>query len=270
LIVLIVGLALTGALAGLAAGLLGIGGGIVLIPMITIALDALGVPRSVSMHIAVATSLATIVLTSIASARAHARRDGVDMRIVRSWAPAIVAGSLAGGLLARWINGDVLRGLFALLALVIGVRLARRRGATVTPRDLTLRVQQFLAALIGLFSSWIGIGGGSFSVPLLRATGEPMHRAVGTAATLGFFIAVPATAGLIIGGLGQASLPDWSLGYLHLPSALCIIPMTLAFAPLGARLAHHLSQTVLQRVFAAFLILSSLRMFAQILQAATG
>lgn len=258
------GLALTGACAGLAAGLLGIGGGIVLIPMITIALDALDVPRSVSMHIAVATSLATIVLTSIVSARAHAARNGVDAQIVRRWAPPIVAGSLAGGLLARWIDGDVLRGLFALLALVIGIRLARQRGAQVAPRSLTFRVQQFLAGLIGLFSSWIGIGGGSFSVPLLRATGEPMHRAVGTAAALGFFIAVPATAGLVIGGLGRPDLPDWSVGYLHLPSALCIIPMTLAFAPLGARLAHHLSQPVLQRVFAAFLILSSARMFAQI------
>ncbi len=265
LISLLLPLLLAGAAAGLIAGLLGVGGGILLVPVLSVVLPTIGVPDSVSMHIAVASSLAVIIATAIASARAHAKRGSVDTDLVRRWAPFIAIGALAGALVARMLSGDVLRVMFAVLAFVLGVRFLLARERETSRLALAANPQRACAAGIGVLSAWLGIGGGSFSVPLINALGRPVQRAVGTSAWLGLFIAVPATAGYIVGGLGVAGRPDFSLGYLHLPSVIIIGAAGVLLAPVGAQLAHALPQRRLKQVFGVFLLMASARLIQHVL-----
>lgn len=265
LLSLIVPLVLAGGVAGLIAGLLGVGGGIVIVPVMTVVLAILAVPASVSMHIAVASSLAVIIATSMASARAHAGRDALDADVVRRWGPFIALGALGGALVARFLDGDFLRVLFATLALVLGVRFILARSTDTGRLRLGSIAQRACAGVIGILSSWLGIGGGTFSVPLLHALGLTMHRAVGTSALIGLFIALPATIGYVVGGLGIAGRPEFSLGFLHLPSVVVLTLTATLLAPLGARLAHRLEQRRLRQVFGVFLIIGAARLFQQAL-----
>ncbi len=249
-----------GLAAGLVAGLLGVVGGIVMVPILSIILPALGVGDAVSMHVAVASSLAVIVVTSLVSARAHGQRNGVDTTVARQWAAPIAVGALAGGLAARAVPGDALRLLFGLLALFVGVRLIAGAGNPDATLRLTSLARRATAAAIGLLSSWLGIGGGTFAVPVLHGIGLPMHRAVGTSALLGFFVATPGALGFALGGAGLAGRPPSSIGYLHLPSVLALATGAVLVVPLGARLAHALPQARLRQVFGVFLLVAAARM----------
>lgn len=246
--------------AGLLAGLLGVGGGIVMVPILALLLPAIGVGEQVAMHVAVATSLAVIVVTSLLSARAHARRGALDEQQLRAWALPVAVGALVGAVLARLMPGDALRLMFALLALAVGLRMLLARASA--PRRLTLgRTQQSaVACAVGIVSCWLGIGGGTFSVPILHATGLSMQRAVGTGALLGFFIALPGALGFAIAGLGVPDLPRFSLGFVHWPSAASLALGALLLVPLGARLAHRAPQTMLRRLFGLFLLFAGGRM----------
>lgn len=261
LITLVVAMLCTGVVGGLLAGALGVGGGIVIVPMLEVALTFAGVDAAIRMHIAVATSLATIIPTSISSSRAHHRRGAVDLRITRRWGPWIFVGSLAGTWVASRVDSRVLAGLFACLAIVVAIRMI----LPVKERPLLPRVPdtQKLApvpGLIGFISSMIGIGGGSLSVPVMTLLGEPIHRAVGTAALFGLLIAVPGTLGFMIAGWGNPLLPAASIGFVNLLGFALIAPATVLAAPLGARIAHTLDQRQLGAVFGAFLMLVSIRM----------
>lgn len=256
--VLILGAAGVG--AGILAGLLGIGGGIVLVPALFLVFEHAGVELAVRMHAAVGTSLATIIPTSLASWRAHHARGAVDAALVRRWAPAIVLGAASGGVLARWINGPLLTMLFVVFAVIIAIRLVLATNPAERGTPAIGRFEQPIAAGIGLVSSWMGIGGGSLSVPALRATGRPIRRAVGTASALGFFIALPGAAGFALAGAGVTDRPPLSLGYVNFPALLAIAPATMLFAPVGARLAHWLRPEPLTRVFGGFLLLAAGRM----------
>ena len=261
LLSLILAMLLTGACAGILAGLLGVGGGIVIVPALEAALGFLGVDVSVRMHIAVATSLATIIPTSISSAAAHYRKDAIDFSVVRYWSPLILVGAIAGTVIASQVTGRVLAGVFAVVALAVALNMMRPAQDKVLWQGLPRGAAgAAIPTTIGTVSTFMGIGGGSMSVPAMTLMSKPIHLAVGTSALLGLVIALPATAGYIIAGWRHALLPDWSLGYVSLVGFILITPATVLFAPLGAKIAHALSRRWLSFLFGAFLLIVSVRM----------
>lgn len=251
--------------AGILAGLLGVGGGIVLVPVLFWILSFTDFPPELSMHMAVATSLATIIFTSISSAKAHNARGAVDRNLLRKWAPGLVSGALAGGLLARYIDANGLRVIFGVIAVFVSINM-------MLPRTLVISStlpkgwlpNGLLSVFTGLFSALMGIGGGTLSVPLLSAFSVEIRRAVGTAAAFGFLIAVPAGIGFIISGWDVPDRPPFSLGYINYAAAALILPFTVGFAPLGARLAHTVDTVWIKRGFALFLMITALNMLATI------
>ena len=256
----------TGALAGFVAGLLGVGGGIVIVPVLFYVFTALGIDPEVKMHVAVGTSLATIIATSIMSVRTHWRKGAVDVAMLKRWGPGIVVGVVIGTLLAARVRGEVLTGVFASVALVVALHMAFSRPHWRIADRLPGRVgESLMATAIGCFSALMGIGGGTLSVPTLTLFGYPIHKAVGTAAAIGLLIGVPGTLGFVLGGLGAADLPPFSFGYVSLIGLALILPTSMTLAPYGARAAHALPVARLKLAFAAFLFITSIRMFASIL-----
>ena len=252
----------TGLVAGVLAGLFGIGGGIVIVPVLETALGFVGVDPAIRMHIAVGTSLATIVPTSISSARAHHRRSAVDVDLVKRWGVFVLVGSLLGAWVASQVHSDVLAVVFATLAMLM----ALKKVFFPDSRNLTDSIPRGplvpgLLTVIGLFSSMMGIGGGLFTVMTLTLFNVSIHRAVGTAALFGLFIAVPGMLGFVAAGWGDARVPEGSLGFVSLLGFACIAPITVLAAPLGAKIAHSLSARHLNMAFGAFLVIASLRLF---------
>lgn len=253
---------LTGCLAGVLAGLFGIGGGIVIVPVLEAALGFLGVDAAIRMHVAVGTSLATIIPTSISSARAHHQRNSVDVEIVKRWAVFVLIGALLGAWIASQVHSRVLATVFATLALLVALKMV----LVPESRNLTDKVPRgplvaVIPTAIGCFSSMMGIGGGTFSVMTLTLFNEPIHRAVGTAALFGLVISLPATVGFMVAGWGDVRVPTASIGYVSLIGFACIAPATVLAAPLGARIAHAFSERRLSMLFGAFLVLASARLF---------
>ena len=261
LIELTIGLIVTGAASGLLAGLLGVGGGIVIVPVLFLVLDLLSFPPETAMHMAVATSLGTIIPTSLSSMRAHNKRGSLDWELFRRWGPFLAAGAALGGFVSRYLDGEMLKTIFGVIALLVAINMASPKklllGETLPVSSL---IQRAMAGAIGLFSSLMGIGGGTLSVPVLSAFSFPIHRAVGTASAFGLVIALPAVAGFIWGGWGVEGRPPYSLGYLNIPAACIIFPCTVLTAPLGAKLAHSLRAGGLRLAFAAFLAITAVRM----------
>ncbi|MHB1103173.1 MAG: sulfite exporter TauE/SafE family protein [Devosia sp.] len=255
-----------GIFGGLIAGLLGVGGGIVIVPVLYLVLGALDVADDLRMKIAVATSLATIVVTSLSSARSHARRGAVDATLLRSWAVPVVIGVVIGTVLASFAQGWVLTLVFASMALLVALNmLLRGKGAQLRTEFPNQAVKFGFGVFVGLISAMMGIGGGTLSVPILTAFGFDIRRAVGTASAIGFLIAIPGTLGYVIAGWGVPGLPIASLGYFNLLAFVALVPLTALFAPVGARLAHTIPPKVLSYTFAAFLIATSAKMFLDLL-----
>jgi len=254
-------LVVTGCVAGVLAGLLGVGGGIIVVPVLYTLLGQLEIDPSVRMHVSVGTSLASIVLTSIGSARAHHRRGAVDWTLLRTWGPFIFAGSITGVLIASIVSGAALTAIFAVVALAVAAYMA------FTPADFRLReglpggvAGRASGFGIGGTSAMMGIGGGTLCVPYFNAFGFPVHRAVGTASAIGLIIAVPAAAGFIISGWGINALPQASVGHVNLLGLILIAPFASLTAPLGARIAHRLTPRALKLTFALFLFATAIRM----------
>lgn len=257
----VLGLMATGVVSGIAAGLLGIGGGAIIVPALSTALLLLGYDSDVVQHVAVGTSLAIIIPTGIMSARAHYKRGALDLNILKLWAPFIVAGTFIGGLMAGMFSGDVLRVVFAVMAFLIAANIIFAFQTKVMGHlhgsSLTHRISAFV---VGYISSLMGIGGGSLTVPTLVAFGATMHAAVGTSAAVGVAIAISGTLGFIISGWGASGLPPLSFGYINLLALVLVAVLAAVFAPLGAALAHRLDQKTLKYVFAAFLVFVGLNM----------
>ena len=262
LALLVAGLALTGVAAGILAGLLGVGGGIVIVPVLYHVFSGLGIDEAVRMHLAVGTSLATIVATSMRSIRAHHQKGAVDTALLRQLAPSIIAGVLLGSLIAGGLNGGALMLVFATVALIVAIHMAFGRETWRIADHFPAGVQRaIIGAIIGLISVLMGIGGGTLGVPVLSLYNIPIHRAVGTATGFGLIIAVPGTLVMMLNGWGAPGLPPFSLGYVNLIGFALIVPTTILAAPWGAQIAHAISRPALRRAFAAFLALTSLRMF---------
>lgn len=255
-----------GAVAGITAGLLGVGGGIVIVPVLWHMFDAIGIDESVRMHVAVGTSLATIIATSASSVRAHHRRGAVDFDLLKTWGIWIFLGVLAGTAIAGLVRGPVLTAVFATVALVVSLHMGFGRPEWRLAENLPRGIGKAgMAGAIGAVSAMMGIGGGTLSVPLLSLFGYPIHRAVGTAAAIGFIIGIPGTIGFIITGWDMPLRPPFSLGYISLIGFALIFPTSMLLAPYGARLAHGLNTRNLKRVFAVFLGFTAIRMFLDLL-----
>lgn len=257
-------LLLTGAIAGLAAGLLGVGGGIVIVPVLYHLFSQQAIDPALRMHLAVGTSLATIVVTAWRSVRSHHQRGAVDVELLRSWIAPVLVGVLAGSLLAGFVEGPALARVFATVALGVALHMAFAREGWHLSRELPGGARRSaLGAGIGFLSVLMGLGGGTLGVPVLTLFGLPIHRAVGTAAGLGLVIGLPGALSFALSGLGEPGLPPLSLGYVNLLGFALIVPATWLCAPLGARLAHRAPQRLLRRLFAVFLVATSLRMFGE-------
>ena len=253
-----------GLAVGFLAGLLGIGGGMVMVPMLVFVFTAKGFPGEHMMHLALATALATIAFTSLSSVRAHHRHGGVDWAVARTMAPGIVVGSLAAALIAGFIPtrplGVFFAGFMFYAAAQMIVEIKPRPG-----RQLPGKGGLFAAgAGIGAISSVLAAGGAFLSIPFLAWCNLPLKRAIGTAAANGFPIAVAGTIGYVAQGLRAPDLPQWSLGYVYLPALLLIVAASMPMAPLGARLAHRMPVKRLRVVFALMLFALGVRMLANL------
>jgi uncharacterized membrane protein YfcA len=262
LLVLAAAMLATGCVAGIMAGLFGIGGGIVIVPVLELVLGFLGVDPAIRMHVAIATSLATIIPTSLSSARAHHKKQAVDFDIVKRWAFFVLAGALAGAWIAAQVHSRVLAIIFATLALFVAIKML----LMPTSRNITDDVPDgplvlLIPTAIGCLSSMMGIGGGAFSVMTLTLFNQPIHRAVGTAALLGLAISLPGTLGFVAAGWNDARVPPGSFGYVSLIGFVLIAPASVLAAPIGARIAHSFSEKKLSMLFGAFLVFGAGRLF---------
>ena len=262
---LLAGLIIAAMLGGFIAGLLGVGGGIVIVPALFWLFSLIKFTPELAMHTAVGTSLATIVATSVSSMRAHHKKGAVDWELFKGWLPTMAFGALSGGIAAKFISADALVMIFACLAILVAFNLIRpvsfKFGSSLPSRQK----QGGISGFIGFASALMGIGGGTLSVPILVAYSFSTHRAVGTAASLGFIISVPATIGFVISGWGQTGLLPFSLGYVNLIAVLIILPFTILFAPIGAKMAHQLPEGVIKKAFAIFLFATAARMIYRLI-----
>lgn len=252
---------LTGAAAGILAGLLGVGGGIVIVPVLYLLAEQLGVSAQSAMHMAVGTSLATIIPTSISSARSHHKKGAIDKEIFKSWSLFIILGAAVGGILSKFFDATIMTRFFGIVALVVSINMLVGKQFIIAdkpPKSIPGRT--LIGAIIGGFSSLMGIGGGTLSVPLLAMHSTPIHRAVGTSAAFGFLIAVTGTIGFIWSGWSASGRPPMSLGYVNITAVILIIITSTLFAPLGTKLSHWLNAAHLRKAFGVLLIIASMNM----------
>lgn len=261
LVQIVAGLGIAAIIAGFMAGLLGIGGGLIVVPTLLIFFDMSGVDPSLSMHMAVGSSLGLIVFTSFASARSHYKYGNVENQVLRSWGIGIALGAVISGLTIKYYTPQTLALVFAVVGYFAAYNFLRKNTkilAKEPPKKL------WTGGPIGFFIAYIaammGIGGGTLAVPAMSACALPIHRAVGTSAAFNFMIALCGSVGFIIGGLGIDGRPDFSLGYVNLLVVLIMFPLTMSMAPLGAKVANKLKAQHLRIVFALFLIFVASRM----------
>ena len=253
-----------GAFAGVMAGLLGVGGGIILVPAFFYMFASLGYDGPDLMQICLATSLATIIVTSARSVTSHHKKGAVDWDVLRTWAPGIVTGAIVGVFVASTLRSTVLQGIFGSLGLGIAMYFWVGRVEWRLANDMPKgAVRAGLSALVGFLSVLMGIGGGSFGVPTMTLCGRPMHRAVATAAGFGLIIALPSAIAFLFSQPDLA--PPFTVGSVNIPAFVVVISMTMLTAPLGAKLAHATDAARLRKIFAVFLALVALNMLRKAL-----
>lgn len=262
LLMLILALLASGVFAGILAGLLGVGGGIVIVPMLYHIFTLYGVGPNVVMPLSVGTSLSTIVLTSWVSASNHHRRGGVDETVVRQWFVPVLIGVAVGTLIGHFISGTLLKTLFGIFLILVSVHMlvSTRRNVTIFSSLPGRAIQSVLGMIMGTISAMLGIGGGTVMVPMLTLFSFPIHRAVATASVFGLIISIPATLGYLYSGWGVTGLPFGSTGYVNWLAFASLVPATMLCAPLGVKLAYRLNVTQLKRAFAVFLLIVGIKM----------
>ncbi len=256
--------ALTGIFAGLIGGMLGLGGGVIIVPVLHFLFIQQGFSPSILMHLAVTTSLATIIVTSLSATYTHHRKGAVLWSVVYHFAPGILLGAGLGAVLADSLSSNVLQIVFGVFEILVAIQIGfelKPKAKNGLPKTAGL-VSSGVG--IGLFSTILGIGGGSLTVPFLLWCNVNIRNAVAVSSACGFPIAVAGTTALIIAGWNNSDVPASSISYLYWPAALVIITMTIFFAPIGARLAHYLSVLMLKRIFAVLLVIVGIRMLIQI------
>ena len=256
-----------GAVAGILAGLLGVGGGIVIVPMLLAIFPTQGVPAELCQHLALGTSLASIVITSVSSSRAHHKRGAVHWDIVKNITPGILLGTFAGSLIASHMPILFLKLFFICFLVLVAIKMLSRYQPSASREMPGFSGTSAVGGLIGLVSSFVGIGGGTLSVPFMTFCNVPMHEAVGTSAAIGFPIAVAGTLGYIVGGWNLPTLPPGTLGYVHVLALVGLASASFFTAPLGAKLSHSLPTSRLKQCFAVFLLFVAGKMLFNILAA---
>ena len=254
-----------GVVAGLLAGLLGVGGGLVIVPMLTFIYTSQGLPAAHVLHLALGTSLASIMFTSLSSVRAHHARGAVNWQAVRRITPGIMVGTFSGSCVAALLSTGFLKAFFIVFLFYVAVQML----LDIKPKPH----QQFpgsagmfgIGGLIGGISSLVGIGGGTMSVPFMIWCNAPMHTAIGTSAAIGFPIALAGAIGYVVNGY-SAQLPPYSFGFVYLPALAGVVSASVLFAPLGARLAHSLPVKKLKKAFALLLVVMGSKMLYSFFQ----
>jgi len=251
---------LLGIVVGFLAGLFGVGGGSVMVPMLTSLFLAQGFPREQMVHMALGTSMASIVLTSASSLRAHHMRGAVGWEIVRQITPGILAGTFFGTFIAARLDTVPLAVFFACFLAFVASRMLRDSKPKPS-RELPSRIGMTAVGLfIGFISALVAIGGGSLSVPFMIWCNVEARRAIGTSAAIGFPIAVAGTAGYLANGWAAEGMPPYTLGYIYLPALVLVGGVSMLAAPFGARCAHRMPVTTLRKLFAVILILLAFKM----------
>ena len=255
----------TGIFAGILAGLLGVGGGIVIVPVLFFLFQSFGVSPESAMLVATATSLATIVPTSISSIRSHHHKGNVDFELLKRWALFIFIGVLAGSWLVTRVEGTLLTLLFGVIATLSALNMLLRTNKPPLFQKLPNSAgQSLMATLVGFFSAMVGIGGGTISVPLLSIYNYPTHKAVGTAAAIGLIISLPGALTMLAIGTTPVDAPVGTFGLVNVIAFACIVPLTVLFAPVGATLAAKLDAGKLKKIFAVVLLITGVRMLGQL------
>lgn len=262
LVLLTLALLVAGFAMGFLAGLFGIGGGAILVPALYEAFVAIGVDRSILMHLCLGTALAVMIPTTYSSFRSHRKKGIVEMGLLRRVGPWIVAGVVIGAVIARFVSSDTLQWIWAIAGAALATKMALGREdwriADTLPESF---VVEFVSLLIGLISTLMSVGGASFMITFLSLYGWQLLPSVATSAGLGPLIAIPGTLGFIWAGWGAPGLPPFSLGFVSLIGAAIIIPVSVLAAPLGVRIAHGMPKRRLELAFATFLALMSARFF---------
>jgi uncharacterized membrane protein YfcA len=249
-----------GAISGVLAGLFGIGGGLIIVPMLAMLFSAHGFDPELVMIMAVATSLATIVFTSLSSVLAHHRLGSVSWNKVYRLGPGIIIGAAIGAVIADYVAADALRLVFIVYLIVVAVQLLFQVEPKPGRMNPSKNLERFVAVLIGLLSSLLGIGGGTLIVPFLIYFQTPMRNAVAISSACGLPIAVAGAASYAFLGRHVPHLPEWSLGYIHIPSFIGIALTSIFTAPVGARLASSLPSAQLKRYFSLLLLLMAAKL----------
>ena len=251
---------LLGIFAGFIAGLFGVGGGLTIVPLLFMVFSAQQFPLEHTMHIALGTSMATIVFTSISSMRAHHRHGAVRWDVVKAFAPALVVGTLGGSFIATWVPTRPLAMVFTAIVYYAAMQMIldfKPKPHRALPGSVGMAIA---GTVIGIVSSLVAAGCGFLSIPFMVFCNVVIHQAVGTSAALGFPIAVAGTVGYVISGLDAQGLPPFSLGYVYLPAFIGVVAMSMLMAPVGARTAHRLPVKRLKRAFGGFLALLASKM----------
>ncbi len=267
LINLLTVLAIAAAVAGFMAGLLGVGGGIIMVPALYYAFTVLDFDILTRMHLSVGTSLAIIIPTSIISTKTHMEYDAVDFKMVKTFGLIIVLGVLAGTFLAVNLKTPSLVLFFAIFSFFVGLFFIFLRDSLMeSPKEISGLVKNISGLLIGFISVPLGIGGGSLMVPFLRTFGYDIRKSIGTAAAVGFLIAITGTTTMVIGGkiINNVSSP-FSFGYINLLGFLVFVPVTMVMARVGAKAVYKINKKLLSRIFGCFLLIVSVRSFIEYL-----
>lgn len=263
IILLISVMAVAASISGFMAGLLGVGGGIIMVPALYYAFTVLGYDESTKMHLALGTSLAIIIPTSVMSTRTHMKYEAVDFKLIKSFGLFVAAGVLIGTFLASNLETKKLLLIFSIFSGCVGLFfIFFREKLGETPRNIPNSIKSIIGTIIGFISVPLGIGGGSLSVPFMRLFGYSIRNAIGTSAAIGFLISVVGASSMSLSGnfFDRVTTP-LSLGYVNLPGFLVFVPVTMMMAPIGAKVVHKIDKDLLSKIFGFFLLLISARSF---------
>ena len=260
-------LSIAAAIAGFMAGLLGVGGGIIIVPALYYAFTILEFDLVTRMHLSVGTSLAIIIPTSIISTKTHMEHDAVDFKMIKSFGIFILLGVITGTFLAVSLKTSTLILFFSIFALMVGLFFIFLREQLVeNPKKISNFIKNISGVIIGFISVPLGIGGGSLMVPFMRTFGYDIRKSIGTAAAVGFLIAISGTTTMIIGGnlINNINTP-FSVGYINLLGFAVFVPVTMIMARLGAKTVYKINKKILGKIFGIFLIVVSIRSFVEYL-----
>ena len=255
----------TGFISGILAGLFGIGGGIIIVPVIYHLFNFLDFSENISMHMAIGTSLATIILASLNSVIEHKKRSCVDISLLDKWKYTILFGSLIGAILAQLIEGKVLIIFFAFFSFFVGLRMFFTKPYSIKTYNFLKSIQKIISFLISTVSSLLGIGGGTLSVPLLLSCGRNMKTAVGTSSGIGFFISLPAALIFLLAGLNVEDRPQYSIGFISVIPFFLITLGTFVSVPMGVKIMHNFNDILIRRFFCVLILISALKMLRDLI-----